>query len=468
MTFHRLTISSLALTGFLAFAACGDDQGATGNPDAGGGGGPDATTQPTMFRLHVENVAPFTNLKSGSFNTKVGGSSPGPLAPGDAFEFTFTAGPKHRLSFAVMFGASNDWFFAPKNGSIALYDGDNPISGDITDQIDLWDAGTEVNEEPAVGAHTAPKQLTSSDGPGAADPNTAVRVVGNPAALTAGGTFDRPAVSDMIKVTVDSNATTREFTVRIENVLTDGVTLQTSEGGKNVRVSPGVWTVGSQEDLLFKDGEADRGQGLEQIAEGGDISVLAPALEAAAGVATPLSPGVIVLSTSGEPLFTSGSADRGKGLKLLAETGNPMDLVTSFDAMLPAGASSYMVFNTPMGATDPGPIFAGGSYDVDFSAMPGDYLSFATMYGASNDWFFSFPAAGIALFDSSDAPVTGDVTSMVSIWDAGTELSEEPAVGAHIGAPVGSPDTDTNVRMVPNNVYPVSADMHIKVTLSTL
>ncbi len=467
MRLHRLTISSFALTGFLAFAACGDDGGGSGSPDAGGNGGPDAATQPTMFRLHVENVAPFTHLKSGSFNTKVGGSAPGPLAPGDAYEFTFTAGPKHRLAFATMFGQSNDWFFAPKGGSIALYDADTPISGDITDQIDLWDAGTEVDEEPAVGAHTGPNQSTSTDGPGAADPDDTVRVVADPAALTGGGSFDRPAVSDMIKVTVESNATTREFTVHIENVSEDGVTLVTSDGNKNVRLSPGVWSVGSQADLLFKEGEADRGDGLEQIAEGGDISVLAPNLESTAGVATPLSPGVIVLHTSGEPLFTAGSADRGKGLELLAETGNPMDLVTSFDAMLPAGASSYMVFNTPVGATDPGPIFAGGAYDVDFEAMPGDRLSFATMYGASNDWIFSLPAAGVALFDSSDAPMTGDLSGQVSIWDVGTELSEEPAVGAHIGAPAGDPDTDMTVRMVGSSVYPVSADTHIKVTLST-
>jgi len=446
-------------SGLVVLAACGGD--------GGGNGGPDAGVQPTAFRLHVENVAAFSHLKSGSFAVKVGGSSPGPLAPGDAYEFTFTAGPKHRLAFATMFGQSNDWFFTPAGGSIALYVDDTPISGDITDQIELWDAGTEVNEEPAVGAHTGPKQASSTDGPGAADPDSSVRLVADPAQLSDGSTFDRPAVSDMIEVTVTSDAATREFTVRIENVSEDGVTLQTSEGGKPVRVSPGVWAVGSAEELLFSAGEADRHQGLEEIAESGDISVLSASLPPLAGVATPLSPGVIVLHTAGEPLFTAGAADRGLGLELLAETGNPADLATSLDTALPDGASSYLVFNTPVGASDAGPIRPGDAYDIDFEALPGDRLSFASMYGMSNDWIFAGPDAGIALFDDGGIPATGDLTGQVSIWDVGTELSEEPGVGAHLGAPEGPVDSDARVRLVDSADYLASADQHVLVVLST-
>lgn len=504
MTLRRLVISNLVLAGFFVAAACSDTEsgnrddgtengGAAGEAGAAGAAGEAGSMntagenamagsagdhamagsagsmnqQPTAFRLHVENVAPFDHLKSGSFTTKFGGTDPGPLAPGEAYEFTFTAGPKHRLAFATMFGQSNDWFFAPVGGSLALYDGDTPISGDITDMIRLWDAGTEVDEEPAVGPHTGPNQATSTDGPGDPDPDDTVRMVPNPAILTSGATFDLPEVSDMIRVTVDSNAATREFSVRIENVSEDGVTLQTSDGGKPVRVSPGVWSVGTQPDLLFSEGEPDRGQGLEQIAEGGDVSVLSPNLDTTAGVATPLSPGLFVLSTSGEPLFTVGAPDRGKGLELLAETGNPADLAASFDAELPQGATSYGVFDTAVGASDPGPIHSGGSYDVDFEAVPGDRLSFATMYGASNDWIFAPGSEGIPLFDDNGSPMTGDMTELVSLWDVGTELSEEPAVGAHIGAPEGAQDPNMDVHMVDGSVYPVPVDMHVKVTLST-
>ncbi|KKL45544.1 hypothetical protein LCGC14_2354640, partial [marine sediment metagenome] len=58
-----------------------------------------------------------------------------------------------------MLAATNDVFFAPKDEGIALFDENgNPISGDITDQVYLWDAGTEVNEEPAIGPNTVTNQ----------------------------------------------------------------------------------------------------------------------------------------------------------------------------------------------------------------------------------------------------------------------------------------------------------------------
>lgn len=453
---HRLLVEGIILCGLVAFAGCGSDDGGGDNP-----------VEPTAFRVHVENVAVFTHVKSGAFAMKVGADAPGPLAPGDAYELKFTAGPKHRLSFATMFGQSNDWFFAPADGSIALFDDDGPISGDITDQIALFDAGTEVDEEPAVGEHTGPKQSSSPDGLGAADPNNTVRVVPDPVTLTSGDTFDRPAVADMISVTVASNAETREFTVRIENVSVDDVTLVTSDGAKKIRISPGVWSLGSAEDLLFTEGQPDRGEGLEQIAEGGDVSVLDATLAPVAGVATPISPGVYVLHSSGNPLFDEGQADRGLGLELIAERGNPEDLAASFGSQLPDGASEFAVYNTPAGAGEPGPIRFGDAYDIDFEALPGDRFSFASMYGASNDWIFASRDDGIALFDSGGQPVTGDVTADVSIWDVGTELNEEPAIGPNIGGPEGPADPNNTVRQLANSDYPVPADQHILVTITT-
>lgn len=449
MTLHRPLIPTVALAGIFVIGACDDGNEAT---------------QPIAFRVHIENVASFTHVKSGVFNTPLGAQDPGPLAPGAAYEFTFTAGPNHRLAFATMFGQSNDWFFAPRDGSLALYDGDTPISGDVTDQIGLYDSGTEVDEEPAVGAHTGPNQASSVDGLGAADPDNTVREVPAPAILTSGASFVRPAVAEMIEVTITSNAATREFTVRIENVSEDGVTLMTSEGGKPVRVSPGVWAIGG-ENILFTAGQPDRGEGLEDIAEGGNVAALSSTLEATAGVATPISPGLYVLHTSGNPLFASGQPDRGLGLELIAERGDPSALANSFDTQLPDNASTYGVFNTPTGATDPGPIRPGDAYNLDIEALPGDRLSFATMYGASNDWIFATSAEGIALFDDDNMPRTGDVTDSLAIWDVGTELSEEPAIGPNIGGPEGPLDPNTNVRMV-DGTYSVPANQHLRVTIS--
>jgi hypothetical protein len=64
-----------------------------------------------------------------------------------------------------MFVQSNDWFFAPGPEGIALFDADsNPLEGDITDQILLWDAGTEVDQTPGEGADQAPRQAGPNTG----------------------------------------------------------------------------------------------------------------------------------------------------------------------------------------------------------------------------------------------------------------------------------------------------------------
>ena len=48
-----------------------------------------------------------------------------------------------------MLVGSNDLFLAPLGTGIDLYDENgNPVNGDITDQVYLWDAGTEVNRAP--------------------------------------------------------------------------------------------------------------------------------------------------------------------------------------------------------------------------------------------------------------------------------------------------------------------------------
>jgi hypothetical protein len=147
-----------------------------------------ATPEATKFKLRIANVAPFQQLKSGAFTTKLGATAPGPLAPGELYEVTFTAGRGQRLSFASMLGQSNDWVFATPPGGIELYSGDSgaPITGDVTPQISLWDVGTEVDEEPAIGPHTGPNQGSSGDGPGAADPIARVRKVVSPSPLTGG------------------------------------------------------------------------------------------------------------------------------------------------------------------------------------------------------------------------------------------------------------------------------------------
>jgi len=101
----------------------------------------------------------------GVFNTPVGAMAAGPIRPGDSFEFTVTAMPGMKLFMTQMFGQSNDWFYAPSVNGIALFDSKgNPVSGDITNQLYLWDAGTEKDEEIGIGPNQGPRQKGTNTG----------------------------------------------------------------------------------------------------------------------------------------------------------------------------------------------------------------------------------------------------------------------------------------------------------------
>jgi len=101
----------------------------------------------------------------GIFNTPVGAMAAGPIRPGDSYAFTVTAAPGMKLFMTQMFGQSNDWFYAPGANGIALFDAKGmPVSGDITDQFYLWDAGTEKDEEIGIGPNQGPRQKGTNTG----------------------------------------------------------------------------------------------------------------------------------------------------------------------------------------------------------------------------------------------------------------------------------------------------------------
>ena len=114
----------------------------------------------------------------------------GLFIPGQAF--TVNAMPGDRLVFAAMFVESNDLFYAPGPEGIALFDDSaNALSGDITSQVVLWDAGTEINEQPGVGSNQAPRQTGPNTGP---TENGVVRPVNDG--------FDYPAIGEVLEVTL--------------------------------------------------------------------------------------------------------------------------------------------------------------------------------------------------------------------------------------------------------------------------
>ncbi len=379
----KLTLFSLAL---LFFASCKDDDGV----------GP---TNNAQFLVTIENILPETTyLVSGSTDF---------LMPGESQTLSFNAGKGHYLSLATMFVQSNDLFYAFDQEGLALYDGSgNPVTGDVTAKIDLWDAGTEVNEEPGIGPNQAPRQGSGNTGPAE---NGVVQLVNDG--------FSYPSDETVIKATLTHDGGTL-FTLTIENI--------SGSSSLPSPLAPGVWAIHSLGTQLFTDGMAATA-GLEGVAEDGDNAELLGILTDGTGYSSPLAPGVWVVTESAtDAIFSSGSADRGEGLEALAEDGDPSALNTS----LAANASNLLngVFNTPVGTTTPGPLFSGNRYSFTFDAEDGQYLNLATMLVQTNDLFYAFDAAGISLFNNG-IPVQGDVTSQVKLWDAGTEVNEFPGAG---------------------------------------
>lgn len=143
-----------------------------------------------------------------------------------------------------------------------------------------------------------------------------------------------------------------------------------------------------------------------------------------------LSPGMFVLDKQNGVLFSEGKPVRRNGLEAQAEDGNPSGLIGSLERMHHA-AGLHGVYNTPVGAMGPGPIGPGASYEFSFNGMPGMKLFLAFMFGQSNDLFYAPDAAGIPLFDGKGNALSGDVTEMLILWDAGTEVNEELGVGSN-------------------------------------
>ena len=127
------------------------------------------------------------------------------------------------------------------------------------------------------------------------------------------------------------------------------------------------------------------------------------------------------------PIFTGGQPESGNGLERLAETGNPEGLVKYLSAE--SGIVSVGAIARPVGAAGDGPLTPGQAYEFEITARAGQALSLAWMFGQSNDLFYSNDRP-IALFTSGGKPVSGDMTPQVSLWDAGTEVNEEPGLGS--------------------------------------
>lgn len=389
----------------------------------------DAMPSTSATTITIENVLDSKPLvESGSFKNT--GASP-VVMPGEAISIKFSAAKGQALSFATMYGWSNDLFFAPANPGIKLYqDNGTPVEGDVSAQIKLWDNGTRINQMPgAVVIHpgtteTAPRAITEVNG------------------TDAQGNTYAPA-STLMKATLHYEGNSN-FTLIITNV-SGGTTNPTP-------FSPGVWAISYSvggnllnPNPLFEVGKPSV-NGLTNIAEMGDNSVLGNYINMQTGIFTPLSPVLVVLYKGIEnPIYKIGENDRGKGLKDLAQKGDASGLAAYLKTLsgvkavyiLPAASSTVLL--PKIGAQ------AGSSVSQQLSIASGDRIAIASMYGLSNDWFFATKDNGI------DATVKGDVSYSIGLFDNGTAINQFPGAGNEQAGLGGTPVTERKpIAEVPN------------------
>lgn len=398
----------------LTFVACKKD-----NNDSSG----DSSEKSTIMVQNVLRSKPL--VESGTFQ---GTASP-VIFPGQSTTIQFSAAKGEAITFATMYGASNDLFFAPENPGIEVYDEEGmPIEGDVSTQVKLWDNGTRINQEPGA----------TVNHPGSPDSKNITEVIGSDAQ---GNTY-LPA-AELVKASLKYDGNSM-FTLTLQNI---------SGGTPNeTPLSPGVWAVSyivggnllNATPLFIKDQLS--ANGLTAIAEAGNNAPLSTYLNSITGIFTPLSPILVVVYNGIEnPLYKVGEKDRNEGLKDLAQKGDASVLAAFLKDK--AGIKAVYVLTAPT-TTVLLPMIGdqpGSSVSQEISVSKGDRLAIATMYGFSNDWFFASGADGI------DPLIKGDASASIALYNNGTAIDQFPGAGVTQFNLAGTPLAESiAISAVPN------------------
>lgn len=385
----------------------------------------------SSFNITITNIINYLAVQV--FNTPSGADAPGPVTnQGGTYYFDFQAVPGSKLSFATMQVVSNDWFYAPVATGLELFENGVPVTGDVTNQIYLWDSGTEEED---------PNTFTSVPGgaeAGEPDDDNTVRVV----------TSD---VTSMVKVTLEYDESTRTFRLLIENLK------GSMDANEPVILAPGIAVVHALDNALFTTGEPDRELGLAKIAVQGNPSDLYQWFTETGSTGAPLrlssSYGVFApavayaFESESDPVFTQGEvAVVGSGIEESAEDGNNQIIFDYINTTLgiPVAKSNEAM-----------PIAPGQSFTFTLENVPTGYkFGYNTMLVSSNDWFLAYNNEGYPLFDENGTPKSGQgATEKSYLYDAGTEVDQEVGFGAdqpmrQSGPNSGAADENTAIRRV--------------------
>jgi len=411
----------------------------------------DVANATTVFNVTISNVINYLNVHTFTERTETAtGASAGrgPLNNADyQYQIEFQAVPGTKFTPVTMMGNSNDWFLAPEDfAGIDLFPGGQALTGDIAGELILFDLGVEADNLPA-------NFPPAGANVGPLDPNPLARIVdrgGRNGAtyITAELTYE--ASADGL------SAGTFTFTIRPVAAMLPDPSLDPSSDNGFV-ATPGIVVLHTQPEPLFSLGTVDRSVGLEAIAEDGNPDELFAWFTETGTQGAPLrlssslsvfSPGLIyAFNTETDPFFVQGEANNSEnGLEALAEDGNNAMAVDFIAGLgLPVVASNEEVNIGP-----------GEDLTFTIEVPQGqDYkFGFGTMLVETNDWFMSYNNVGFPLFDDAGVPVSGtDASIRAYLYDAGTEVDQAVGFGNY-QAPrqsvdnEGPADANTTIRRV--------------------
>jgi hypothetical protein len=345
----------------------------------------------------VSSYMDDTNASAvGAATTPVGGSM-GPAAPGESYEFSVTPDMDNPyLTIASMVVNSNDAFLA--------FPGGLPLLDDTGATRPTEDIERDIRR--MLGVWDAGTEINEVPGVG---PNQAPRQSGG-----------------------DTGPADPDNTVRLYSDVTNDLAGESVGGFVQVEVA----TVGDGLDFEIT------------VTNTSDDTVYP-------GVLTPV---LWATHSDAASFFTAGEA-ASEGMESLAEDGDASTMLTSLQGLIGSGVGDAGVADNGGGPLTPGD-------SVTFTLSPdatNRYFSMASMVVPSNDTFVAFPSSGIELLDGSDmrratVDLEDEIASMLTAWDAGTELNQCGAAGRDQAPRQASPDTGEDeggavVRMPPDGVY---------------